>query len=125
VESDGIGLSFLARHLVTLDFPGRTLYLKRVSVGPLPKPVTTAALDYLTTLKEQGKLPGWSKDDRGTPRALLSGARDIVTVKLSKNGAHDIYHFQVLMRPGAGPGRLQKAWRTTETGQMLEEYSIP
>jgi hypothetical protein len=32
-----LGLSFLARHLVTLDFPKRTMYLKRVSVGPLPK----------------------------------------------------------------------------------------
>ena len=31
-----IGLRFLARHLVTLDFPRRTLYLKRTSVGPLP-----------------------------------------------------------------------------------------
>lgn len=31
-----IGLRFLARHLVTLDFPRRTMYLKRTSVGPLP-----------------------------------------------------------------------------------------
>lgn len=36
VESDGIGLRFLARHLVTLDFPGRKLYLARTSVLPLP-----------------------------------------------------------------------------------------
>lgn len=33
-----IGLSFLARHLVTLDFPGRMLYLKAQRVGPLPGP---------------------------------------------------------------------------------------
>jgi len=38
VESDGIGLRFLARHLVTLDFPKRTLYLQRQSIGPLPDP---------------------------------------------------------------------------------------
>lgn len=38
VESDGIGLRFLARHLVTLDFPKQTLYLKRQSVGPLTDP---------------------------------------------------------------------------------------
>lgn len=30
-----IGLRFLARHLVTLDFPHRTMYLKQISVGPL------------------------------------------------------------------------------------------
>jgi hypothetical protein len=38
VESDGIGLRFLARHLVTLDFPKRTMYLQRQSIGPLPDP---------------------------------------------------------------------------------------
>ena len=29
-----IGLQFLARHLVTLNFPKRIMYLKRTSVGP-------------------------------------------------------------------------------------------
>ena len=38
VESDGIGIRFLARHLVTLDFPKRKLYLKLQSLAPLPKP---------------------------------------------------------------------------------------
>lgn len=32
---NAIGLPFLARHLVTLDFPGRTMYLKRTDAGPL------------------------------------------------------------------------------------------
>jgi hypothetical protein len=36
--SDGIGLNFLARHRVTLDFPNHTLYLQRQSIGPLPDP---------------------------------------------------------------------------------------
>lgn len=31
-----IGLSFLARNLVTLNFPKRTMYVRRTSVGPLP-----------------------------------------------------------------------------------------
>ena len=37
-ESSGgntIGLRFLARHLVTLNFPKRIMYLKRTNVGPL------------------------------------------------------------------------------------------
>ena len=34
-EDNTIGLRFLARHLVTFDFPKRKMYLKRVSVGPL------------------------------------------------------------------------------------------
>ena len=35
VERNGIGLRFLARHLVTLDFPKQTMYLRRASIGPL------------------------------------------------------------------------------------------
>ena len=38
VESDGIGIRFLARHLVTLDFPRRKLYLKLQSLPPLSNP---------------------------------------------------------------------------------------
>ena len=30
-----MGLGFMARHLVTFDFPGRVMYLKQTSVGPL------------------------------------------------------------------------------------------
>jgi hypothetical protein len=38
VESDGIGIRFLARHQVTLDFPKQTMYLQRQSIGPLADP---------------------------------------------------------------------------------------
>ena len=33
---NSIGLRFLARHLVTFDFPNRTLYLKKTTGDPLP-----------------------------------------------------------------------------------------
>lgn len=36
-----IGLRFLARHLVTLDFPNRTMYLKQRHVGPLDNNLET------------------------------------------------------------------------------------
>jgi predicted aspartyl protease len=42
-HADLIGLRFLARHLVTLDFPNRTLYLKKTSTGPLARENTKAA----------------------------------------------------------------------------------
>jgi hypothetical protein len=51
VESDGIGLRFLARHLVTLDFPKRTMYLQRQSIGPLPDPrLKTTRMEALEPL---------------------------------------------------------------------------
>ncbi len=37
-DKDVIGLKFLARHLVTLNFPKRTMYLKQTRNTPLPKP---------------------------------------------------------------------------------------
>jgi hypothetical protein len=36
-HSNSLGLRFLARHLVTLDFPDRTLYLKKMTSGPPPR----------------------------------------------------------------------------------------
>jgi hypothetical protein len=35
---NAIGLPFLARHLVTLDFPNKTMYLKRTDVGQSERP---------------------------------------------------------------------------------------
>jgi hypothetical protein len=39
--SNVLGLRFLARHLVTLDFPNGVMYLKKTSSGPLVKPKTS------------------------------------------------------------------------------------
>jgi len=51
VESDGIGIRFLARHLVTLNFPNRTMYLQRQSIGPLPDPrLKTTRMEPLDNL---------------------------------------------------------------------------
>ena len=37
LKADLLGLAFLARHLVTLDFPDQVMYLKQTSVGPVSK----------------------------------------------------------------------------------------
>jgi hypothetical protein len=34
-QANLLGLRFLARHLVTLDFPNKRLYLKQTRAGPL------------------------------------------------------------------------------------------
>jgi hypothetical protein len=50
-EGNILGLRFLARHLVTFDFPKKTMYLQRQSIGPLPgtrlKTTRMEALDPL------------------------------------------------------------------------------
>ena len=78
VESDGIGLHFLARHLVTLDFPERTLYLRRQSVGPLPDP------DLKTTRMEalEPMILAVVEQDVAAARSAL--------VKIEKSGATEL-----------------------------------
>ncbi len=46
-RANRLGLRFLARHLVTFDFPDRTLYLKRISAGPLADESTKPAAQSL------------------------------------------------------------------------------
>ncbi|MGH8022017.1 MAG: hypothetical protein ACRED1_00430, partial [Limisphaerales bacterium] len=62
-----LGLPFLARNLVTFDFPERKLYLKQESPGPR-NPALFAAEEagkYLVELKNDGRLPGWATNDVG------------------------------------------------------------
>jgi hypothetical protein len=59
-----LGLNFLARNLVTLNFPKRVMYLKPASGGEpldLSKYLTLEAGMFLESLEERGQLPGWSK----------------------------------------------------------------
>ena len=121
VESDGIGVEFLARHLVTMDFPRRALYLKRTSTGPLPE-VGGAAVTFLKNLKDTGRLPGWSKDDHGLPKTVsLDAEGNRVEVRAAKNGESTVYHYEVKRASAEAPWQLIKAWRTDAEGRKLED----
>jgi hypothetical protein len=125
-ESDGIGLSFLARHLVTLDFPGHTLYLKRTSDGPLPNIGVIAAMSYLKNLKDQGELPGWSKEEHGKPKnAIFDPSGKNVTIDTMKDRDSSTYHYLVLHAPNGSSWKLQRAWRTDENGKTIVEFPVP
>ena len=124
--SDAIALRFLARHLVTLDFPGHTLYLKRIPDHPLTDELAVAVVSYLKDLKVKGQLPGWPKDENGKPNGVkFKFTLNSATVEARKNEGSSIYHYTVVRASEEGPWRLQKAWRTDQTGRMLEEYPVP
>ena len=130
VESDGIGLRFLARHLVTLDFPRHTLYLKRTSIGPLLDDATTTAMataaGFLKDLKKKGRLPGWSKDEHSGPGGATVHLTDnSATVEVQKQGDPSMYHYAVIRASEKGSWKLQKAWRTDQNGRTLEKYPVP
>lgn len=137
VENGGnvIGLRFLARHLVTFDFPKRTMFLKQTSVGPLPgdlevqKEATLlataeSAFKFLKELKEKGQLPGWSKSDKGMANQFEVSPNS-VTFHGRKNGAPSIYYYKVIRTTEDSAWKLQKAWRTDQNGKILEDYFVP
>jgi hypothetical protein len=93
VESDGIGIDFLARHLVTFDFPNHTLYLKRQSIGLRPgpkmaeyKPIPDREPNVTAHLRAVllARMDGTAQADDYTASAwkrLLSKQKDIQTFK--------------------------------------------
>jgi hypothetical protein len=140
---NSIGLRFLARHLVTFDFPKRMMYLKQTSIGPLAgdsftkdaaaartagEATTKSAVKFLEGLMEKGQLPGWSKDDKGSvtfhfhfPNAQPESA----TFEGRKQGDSSVYHFTVIRAVKDGPWKLQRAWRTDASGHTVQKYPVP
>jgi len=117
-----VGLRFLARHLVTLDFPKRTMYLKQRRIGPLADGCIEDAIDFLMELKVKGQLPGSSKEDHGSTWA---NPHSPDTVDVRKKGDMSTYHYSVSRASNGSSWKLQKAWRTDQSGRTLEEYSLP
>jgi Aspartyl protease len=124
LSQNGIGLHFLSMHLVTLDFPHKTFYLKRTSVAPLPiedifNTDANSPSGFLYHLKKSGQLPGCSKDEHGelTIHILKN------EYALQKNNDSSIYHYQVVQ--SSDGWKLQRAWRTDANGKILQEYPIP
>jgi hypothetical protein len=149
-----LGLNFFARHLVTLDFPKRMLYLKQTSVGSLPgdsameisNEEIEAPAACLEKLKEKGGLPGLSKDDDGAiclesysnfdrdaakrkgvsyARAYFNTQHKSVSFAFWKNGDPSIYHYEIARMSKGSAWKLQKAWRTDQNDRTVEEYSVP
>ena len=119
---NGIGIEFLSLHVVTLDFPGRTMYLKRTTETS----GYTSAVQFLNGVRETGQLPGWSKGEGVTPPEPLLRFHypDWATFDGHKVGdSSSTYHY-VLSRV-SGEWKLKRAWRTEDsTGKTNEWYSV-
>jgi len=137
-DADGIGLNFLARHLVTLDFPKHTLYLKRTSDYRLvskdkesaARLAVESALKCLGQLRNQNRLPGISKSDEGQLTDYHfnhndSPYLDSVTFDGQKKGDSFFYHCTITRTAKHDSWKLQKMWRTDAQGRVVEEYSVP
>jgi hypothetical protein len=149
IRINGIGLRFLARHLVTFDFPNRRMYLKRTSVGPLVadqmKIVGDAAgrsaFEYAWRLKKRGQLAGWSKTDKlgddnysfnvtflthpdsdlePQARSDLEQQTIVTLYNIRKKGDASIYFYEVRRVRRTDSWKIEKAWRTDSDGRILE-----
>jgi hypothetical protein len=123
LPKNGIGLGFLSRHLVTFDFPNRTMYLKRTSVGRLDDEEGEAAEKFLTGLKDNGRLPGWAKIDKGRIYHFAYSVSE--TLDACKNGDSCIYHYKVARASKESLWKLQKAWRTDKNDRNSEDFPVP
>jgi hypothetical protein len=118
-----IGLRFLARHLVTFDFPTRALYLKQRIIGPLAAEKVKAATEFLTGLKHNNQLPGWSSDDKGTLNCDANANPEAFYGR--KSGDETTYHYVVARASRESPWKLIKAWRTDYKNHIIETYQVP
>jgi hypothetical protein len=128
---NSIGLNFLSRHLVTLDFPKKTMYLKQTSIGPLDISMRAsrlgAPMEVLEGLKEKGQLVGLSKDAKGV--VCIEENSDAhpksATLDFRQNGDSSVYRYIVSQASEDSPWRLEKAWQTDAMGKVIKEYPVP
>lgn len=131
--SDLIGLNFMARHLVTLDFPDRMMYLKQRSVGSLDDQqqylALSSALTFVMDLIDKDRLPGATKGGakrgHGTLNITLGGSSlDACDCQAQKTGDTTVYHYTITRASEDSPWGLAKAWQTNATGKVIKEYPI-
>lgn len=123
--SDLIGLAFLARHLVTFDFPGRMMYLKQRSVGTLDDQLRYSVVEFLTKQKRKGRVPGWAKNEHGKVDVQFDDSNpDAFDCQARKNGDPALYHYRVTRKSGDSPWKLVKAWQTNAKGKVIKEFTI-
>ena len=125
-----LGLRFLARHLVTFDFPNRMLYLQRQLAGPLPADRFLAQDAKLNSLvMRNGKLP---REINAKLNAELKTAAlpwwfrcfgGKLDIKIDGNPG--VSHYRVKRHFWHGPWMLTRAWQTGPDGKKVAEFKFP
>ena len=145
-----IGLRYLSRHEVTLNFPKRMMYLGRSNAKSFASRdsitnsfnhwdlsvyrFTSEAVALLLRLAEKDELPGIAKSDHdhGTLSSDLKvgeyqpGRYPIsVTFVAIKEGDDSQYRYQMVQNSKDSAPKLQRAWRTDVRGHVVQEYRVP
>lgn len=129
-DQDMLNLQFLARHLVTFNFPKRKMYLKQQSVGPLFSQyfIEAEAEQFLVALERKGRLPGLNHDPQGDFFVSKDSGFETypfsITFDFRKKGVASVYHYSLIQESKNQSWKLQKTWQTDSNGKTLEEYPI-
>ena len=144
-----IGLRYLARHRVTLNFPRRMMYLQHNNGESFASRdsitnsfsrwdldvyrFTSEAVALLLGLAEKDQLPGIAKSDHD--HGILSSDLKAgeyrpavypisVVFVATKEGDASRYRYQIVQSSAGGKLELKRAWRTDGKGRVLQEYRI-
>jgi hypothetical protein len=144
-----LGLRFLSRHLTTLNFPKRMMYLQHSNAESLADKDSVTnfmsntlaqtlytfapvAIKFLTNLKEADQLPGWLKNEPGEIHISWQPKDDNLEVYpvsqtfiAIEKGDVSQYHYIVVQPSKNSALKLQRAWRTDAKGRVVEEYHVP
>jgi hypothetical protein len=127
-DKNGLGLRFLSRHLTTLNFPKRTLYLQPGEIEPfvadgadqfLPgSAFTQEAIKFIINLVEKNQLPGWLKDEHGEINCSWKPDKDTPEVYPisrsfmgTKKGDVSQYQYTVVKTPVGTRGNCKERGR--------------
>lgn len=138
-HADALGLRFLARHVVTFDFPKSTLYLKKRRIGPLTGDHSLTGshfgdlespMDLLLSLKAKNELPDCPRNDQSqicieTRSNSPTEIPHSVTFGVQKGRRLTINHYEITMDTNSNQWRLQRVWQTDGDGKTIEEFPIP
>ncbi len=153
-QANVLGLNFFARHLVTLDFPKRMMYLKQTTISFLPgdnsikisNDEIEAPVEFLESLQAKGQLSGLTKNDRvaicledysnfdfqpaatnkvAYVRSYFNSHHKSATFGVSKEDDSSICHYLIARASQDSPWKLQKAWKSDPVGKTIEEFSTP
>lgn len=102
------------------------------------------AVEFLMKVRQEGKLPGFSKADHGNLTFRSPGARSTadlqaiaakmltqttqypcsLTFEASKNGdrTHSTFHYTILKSSSVHEWQLKRAWRTDPSGKTVETF---
>lgn len=138
-HANALGLRFLARHMVTFDFPNRVLYLKKMNAGPLLGDHSLhgshfgdlqSPLDLLLELKAKNQLPDCSKDQPSqicfeTCSNSLAGVAHAVTFSIPGSRGSILNHYETAMDATGSQWKLRRAWQTDGVGKTTEKFPVP